>query len=1409
MLRSYAHCENYTVLNYTVLVSRGSWSPSNGPVSPPRGRQFELFTYWCFNCVFPKVFGTTDDASGWAMFDSNDEDAVPDERPLPMRRPTSASTNSRKKSASRRRTKGGSSGSHFDDVMEFNEAEIEDDVPPAERKREQVRASTESSSGKLDSKAEHTTSSASNPGQAEKVVRGTKNPNSRSRKTSGSHSGKQASAASNDNEILQAAEMLALHQTLLSDGQSTTTGGQQQTDGADTEQKRLRPAAETAEVSVTQRAVVRKQPSGGRRRRRAADAAKRTEPQNESPPEPVASKRKSDDVAADSETLVEHYASEGERNNVEPEANNADDEQQSEETTIEEKKQSDSRSSRKKRKRKFSSSHGNSRGATRAASKQAVCGNPTFQLGTSENPEVKSWLKKKNRLMKRQLAEERRRERQRKKEEEEQMKQNELKEKESAEKVAAWMLQKKKEAELAQKQTQKNEEKGAAGGLGKIAAAITSTLGIQKAVSQIEVSVTTRPLHGSGATESTTTDGGVTPMPASESAACVNAPTVAASDPQLPSTDVPHSATAVSAAGGSINNGQKNLRRREHERLPSPRMSVSPSRICLPQDDRYPMTHPAHPANGNAVRRSLPVPSSSSPSASTMAASTAPARVSYEVWLSRKKAEDAARRKKLADEEEKRQSNINDATAAVVRDVARRRIDAILRGRRRIDTGVGRVDEVANSHPRTTRGVASASVDISSLRLLRRRSSRDVGRMSLSSVDLSAESGSGGGQRPEDETTTAVGTDGGLTGRPYGETAQQATFERNPSAIETSSLLSVLVNSVDAASCFDQAASTSAHGRPWSAFPARSVRRRPPVASAERPSTADGFIPRQRDPRSVADASPSSGVLDLSPTVKQLHVVAPRPPIPASDSAPYRSVRYQQRSWNGFADFVWDHVNETEGGNLATTPHRLSLQPARPDGDAAAAQSTADAGAVRRDAKSTSASRTATAGRDSQQRPTRNGVATAPESGRSEPTARSTSELRRDHTAAAAAPEPRNKSAVRGQKKVIAERAAPFEPTGVGETEDVEAVAAADSEMRIAKMNGNADAGNGASPRTSIAWAERPSETEERRDRTPTFAAAADVALATTSLRRRPASSGAAAASVQAAARKDSRRDQVRRPPASSPGQAPQPTSPVTRNSAASSEANGGDEAATSVVDTCDGQQADSQKSATNGRPNGVQRRRSARKLSDRPEAVDPSTSSARHVSFEVSTGVESSPAAVGEQPETARTDADMSGAASPSVARLHSHLQPDDRLSDCGTVDITTTDETFDAAHDPAADSAEFHEVLAETGDEGPAASGDSPDRQRQSDDDEGVPPEVLASQGDVDDDDDYDDNYDSDRDLTDQPDELGDKSSWRRRRRRRPMAEMLLTAMSIPRVVIDLVDSPTEDEVDSETTGNTYNNQ
>jgi len=529
------------------------------------------------------------------------------------------------------------------------------------------------------------------------------------------------------------------------------------------------------------------------------------------------------------------------------------------------------KSARKKRKRKSSASNAKAASRSSASTEQKKKSSPEFQLATSDNPEVKSWLRKKNRLLRKQLAEERRREKQQKKEEEERTKLNEKRNKESAETVAAWMRQKKLQQQEEERKFAVQMSRNIGGGstvsgstnVEKIAAAINSTLDQQISVRPIEVTVTSR----------------TTPRAQG---------------------DATNSQISDATASLSVSNS-RGRSRTGNGRIPSPRQSVSPARITLPQDDRYPTTQLAHSSNNPLSRsRPLPVPSA------TLPKSQPPAnRVSYEVWLQRKQTEDEAKRKRRANEELQRQEARDNSTDVIVSSVARRRIDAILSGRRRVDTGIGRVDKEANSYPRIRSAVVTARSDD---RLLTRRgSSRDQADLPLSTIDLNVERDNNACQRPEERHPEI----------------ENSIIPSKVAIQPSSSAVSMTSSFIEAAGHIDSSVqSGSTTMRPWSAFPARQFPRRVVVPAVERPSTADSIRQRQRSFQGVATSADSSSLtstLDLTPTVTRLHAVAPRPTLPVTESSAYRSVQYQQRSWNGFADFVWDHVTESEGGDMVKT----------------------------------------------------------------------------------------------------------------------------------------------------------------------------------------------------------------------------------------------------------------------------------------------------------------------------------------------------------------------------------------------------------------------------------------------------------------------------------------------------------
>jgi hypothetical protein len=241
---------------------------------------------------------------------------------------------------------------------------------------------------------------------------------------------------------------------------------------------------------------------------------------------------------------------------------------------------------------------------------------------------------------------------------------------------------------------------------------------------------------------------------------------------------------------------------------------------------------------------------------------------------------------------------LDPTTRDLVSNLARRRISLIIDGKRRIDTGIKKVDDEANAYPKVRAAGGSVyklQLELDDVETTNKKKAADE------CVTVSART-----SRNEVVKTSRGDARASLHtwrptldfARPVGKSAAQQTEHTISSTPRSGSCLER----------FERSSVTAE----------KSQRER---------RTASAALAR-----SGGDCVDQVGVNHVSITVTKLHAVPPRPPKPNvyQTSAAYAGVRYQQRPWNSFSDYVWDRLNvdETEGGE---TKQRLMLEGPRPD----------------------------------------------------------------------------------------------------------------------------------------------------------------------------------------------------------------------------------------------------------------------------------------------------------------------------------------------------------------------------------------------------------------------------------------------------------------------------------------------
>ncbi|XP_064634291.1 uncharacterized protein LOC135492073 [Lineus longissimus] len=313
-------------------------------------------------------------------------------------------------------------------------------------------------------------------------------------------------------------------------------------------------------------------------------------------------------------------------------------------------------------------------------------------LRNTKNPDVRSWLRGKNRRLRQQKRAERLKELEEKRIEEEKLKERDEKVKESTQHVQNWMKQKQKEARLLSKREEDVSHK-----IGQVAEKrgcdVVETTQLNKnAVQQEQFGQKMTP--GKSTPKRPVSAPGVMP---------------------IVSRRKPLAATADNIVKSNKRGGSKTGRSVDSETRDS---SVGASNAGIKPENidtcnstgAYSEQQKQRPKSLKRRKKKENKPVSEDEKANT---DLVKKRLSYDQWLQEKRVRDNKQKKKEKKLREKQLRDSDHALDSLVPDLARRRIRFIESSKKRVDSGVHSIDDEANSYPRGAGNVDSNEVDFS------------------------------------------------------------------------------------------------------------------------------------------------------------------------------------------------------------------------------------------------------------------------------------------------------------------------------------------------------------------------------------------------------------------------------------------------------------------------------------------------------------------------------------------------------------------------------------------------------------------------------------------------------------------------------------------------------------------------
>lgn len=482
-----------------------------------------------------------------------------------------------------------------------------------------------------------------------------------------------------------------------------------------------------------------------------------------------------------------------------------------------------------------------------------------FDWSTSKNEELRVWLKRKNRLLRKQRAEERKKEKMKKKEEEQKQKEHKEMYADSFERVSEWMKLKRRQEYLRKKQ--KEEQIKAEEGKEKI---MVFGRGLK-----YDPVLTEKEANAPGKQQESTlrTDQKqehiLKAEPLLKQREKQRRLLLSTTGPKQPinlnkTLDLSHlpkeNERKESLRIHIANQTQQDANTIEEIMLPNAATITS-----LPSADKRSkiVKTPVRQSNEPLLPRQSLSPSKVNVPTGNVRVSTEPEnikkRITFDEWLIRKKAEDE--RKRLAEQTTKeRQKNVDELNKSV---------------------------EIKKINFTTEeKRIPSGSTENLSKRVTRLKSALKQPKVKL-----------------EQELVTSQ---------------QQESSENKPSEVDGAT--------VEDVSDVSQLV-TEASGNPT-----RSSR------SLYRTGTSPNQSDMMAASEMVTDKVPNPYIIegsDIPATV--LRAKSPKPKVAVRPTL--RSVKYQQGSWEKFSNYLWDEVNETEGGELTTSRDKLRLEPMGAEAD--------------------------------------------------------------------------------------------------------------------------------------------------------------------------------------------------------------------------------------------------------------------------------------------------------------------------------------------------------------------------------------------------------------------------------------------------------------------------------------------
>lgn len=335
------------------------------------------------------------------------------------------------------------------------------------------------------------------------------------------------------------------------------------------------------------------------------------------------------------------------------------------------------------------SSNNESASRSRSRSKEKTFEASDHRLKNSQNPKIISWLKRKNKILRKQKAQERKKERAKRKEEEEKLKEQATRHAESEQKVRKWMEEKSTEARLLQKRERlENSRK----------LKFDDTIVITQTVDLKDGTQNDNPEDQcNGMSEHT--DECETRHEINNN--CENNGDKKDQAKTITVKVNMKGEETVKCTCGFVEIIKMREEEERHKRMAASKSKSGLRRVSHPDYSIRRRPRSAKRASLSPIRskKGKVTPAKTNRSRSESNQDNDKQRMSYDEWLQVKRKQDIRTQREEHGKQMKQMSKSDPELERVISNVARRRIEQIRTGKNTIDTGITSVDQEANAYP--------------------------------------------------------------------------------------------------------------------------------------------------------------------------------------------------------------------------------------------------------------------------------------------------------------------------------------------------------------------------------------------------------------------------------------------------------------------------------------------------------------------------------------------------------------------------------------------------------------------------------------------------------------------------------------------------------------------------------------